>query len=110
MPHCTSGYSQNQLNSFCYFLSQKLSFKNDQKVQFQTNINIQVAIETKMRRKTKLACVQLFKFVSIFYMLYKLISAHLYLLVILFQKLRPFCRFCYCIATLVVIDTQYRTF
>ena len=43
---------------------------NEQKVQFQACSSIHVAMESKIRRKTKLACVQLFKFVSMLYMLY----------------------------------------
>ena len=58
------------MHSFYYFLSQQLSFKDEQKVKFQASSNIHVAMETKMRLKTKLACVQLFKFVSMLYMLY----------------------------------------
>ena len=75
--------------------------KNGQKVQFQASSNIHVAIETKMRHKIKLACVQLFKLVSLLRMLYKLMSTHLRLLVILFHKLRQF-------ATLVAMDTECR--
>ena len=69
------------------------SFKNGQKVQFQASSNIHVAMETKLRHKTKLGCVQLFKFVSMLRMLYKLMSTHLCLLVILFHKLRHFANF-----------------
>ena len=88
-----SGYPQNKIHPFCYFLSQQLSFKYGQKVQFQASSNIHVAMETKVRHKTKLACVQLFKFVSMFCMLYKLMSTHLCLLVILFHKVRHFSNF-----------------
>ena len=70
MLHCISGYSKNQIYPFYYFWSQQLSSKNEQKVQFQPSSNIHVAMETKMRRKTKLECVQLFKFVAVLYMLY----------------------------------------
>ena len=75
------------------FLSQQLSFENGQKVQFQASSNIHVAMETKLRHKTKLASVQLFKFVSLLRTLYKLMSTHLCLLVILFHKLRQFSNF-----------------
>ena len=78
---------------FYYFLSQQLSYKNEQKVQFPVSSNIHVAMETKLRSKTKLACVQLFKFVSMLRMLYKLMSTHLCLFVILFHKLRHFFNF-----------------
>ena len=74
-------------------MSQQISFKNGQKVQFQPSSNIYVAMETKLRHKTKLACVQLFKFVSMLRMLYKLMSTHLCLLVILFRKVRLFSNF-----------------
>ena len=88
-----SGYPKNKINPFCYFLSQQLSFKNGQKVQFQASSNIHVAMETKLRHTTKQACVQLFRFVSMLRMLYKLISTHLFLLAILFHKLRHFSNF-----------------
>ena len=88
-----SGYPKNKIHPFCYFLSQQLSFKNGQKVQFQSSSNIHVAMETKLRHKTKQACVQLFKFVSMLRMLYKLMSTHLCLLAILFHKLRHFSNF-----------------
>ena len=58
------------INPFCYFLSQQLSFKNGQKVQFQASSDNHVAMETKLGHKTKLACVQLFKFVSMLRMQY----------------------------------------
>ena len=74
-------------------MSQLLSFKNGQKVQFQASSNIHVAMETKLGHKTKLACVQLFKFVSMLCMLYKTMSTHLCLLVILFLKVRHFSNF-----------------
>ena len=63
------------------------------KVQFQASSNIHVAMETKLRHKTKLVCVQLFKFVLMLRMLYKLTSTHLCLLVILFRKVRHFSNF-----------------
>ena len=44
------------MHSFYYILSQQLSLKNEQKVQFQASSNIHVAMETQMRLKTKLAC------------------------------------------------------
>ena len=87
------GYPKDNIHPFCYFLSQQLSFKNGQKVQFQASSNIHVAMETKLRHKTKQACVQLFKFVLMLRMLYNLISTHLCLLVILFHKLRHFSNF-----------------
>ena len=74
-------------------MSQQQSFKNGQKVQFQARSNIYVAKETKLRHKTKLACVQLFKFVSMLRMQYKLMSTHLCLMVILFRKVRHFSNF-----------------
>ena len=77
-------------------------------MQFQARSNIHVAMETKWRHKTKLSCVQLFKFVLMIRMLYKLMSTHLYLLVILFHKVRHFFQFCYYVATLVAMDTEYR--
>ena len=52
------------------FLVSTNIIKNEQKMQFQAGSKIPVAMETKMRRKTKLACVQLFKYVSMFDMLY----------------------------------------
>ena len=61
-----------------------------------------------MRRKTNLACVQLFRFLSMLYMLYKLMSAYLSLLVILFHKLRLFSNFAIVFNTLVAMDTGYR--
>ena len=67
--------------------------KNGQKVQFQASSNIHVAMETKLSHKTKLACVQRFKFVWMLRMVYKLMSTHLCLLVILFPKLRHFYNF-----------------
>ena len=67
--------------------------KKGLKVQFQASSNIHVAMETKLRHETKLACVQLFKYVSMLRMLYKLMSAHLCLLVILFHKVRHFSNF-----------------
>ena len=88
-----SGYPKNKIHPFCYFRSQQLSFKNGQKVQFQASSNIHVAMEINLRHKTKQVCVQLFKFVSMLRMLYKLMSAHLCLLVILFHKLRHFSNF-----------------
>ena len=103
-----SGYPKNKMHPFCYFLSQQLSFKNGQKVQFQASSNIHVAMETKLRHKTKQACVQLFKFVSMLHMLYKLMSTHLCLFAILFHKLRHFFQFCYYVAVLVAMDTEYR--
>ena len=63
------------------------------KMQFQARSNIHVAMETKLRHKTKLSCVQLFKFVLMIRMLYKLMSTHLYMLVILFHKVRHFSNF-----------------
>ena len=39
-------------------------------MQFCASADIQVAMETKLRRKTKLACVQLFKFELVIYMLF----------------------------------------
>ena len=77
-------------------------------MQFHACSDIHVAMETKLRHKIKLACVQLFKFVSMICMLYKLISTHLCLLVILFHKLRHFFQFCYSVATLVAMNTKYR--
>ena len=82
--------SKIKFTPFWYFLSQQLSFKNGQKVQFQACSNIHVAMETKFRHKTKLACMQLFRFVSTLRMLYKLMSTHLCLLVILYWKLGIF--------------------
>ena len=78
---------------FAIFLSQQLSFKNGQKVQFQAISNIHVAMETKCRHKTKQACVQLFKIVSMLCMLYKLMLTYLCLLAILFHILRHFSNF-----------------
>ena len=77
-------------------------------MQFQASSNIHVAMETKLGHKTKLACVQLFKFVSMLRVLYKLMSTHLCLLVILFRKVRHFFQFCYYVATLVAMDIEYR--
>ena len=62
-------------------------------MQFQASSNIHVAMETKLRHKTKLACVQLFKFVLMLRMLYELMSTHLCVLVILFHKVRHFFNF-----------------
>ena len=67
-----------------------------------------VAMETKLRHKTKLACVQLFIFVSMLRMLYTLMYTHSCLLVILFRKVRHFFQFYYYVATLVAMDTEYR--
>ena len=64
-----------------------------EKVRFQASSNIHVAMETKLRHKTKLACVHLFKFVLMLCMLYKLMSTHLCLLVILFHEVRHFSNF-----------------
>ena len=50
-------------------------------------------METKLGHKTKLAYVQLFKFVSMLRMLYKLMSTHLCLFDILFYKDRHFSNF-----------------
>ena len=77
-------------------------------MKFHTSFNIQVAMETKMRRKTKQACVQLSKVALMLHILYKLMSANLCLLVILFHKLRYFFQCCYCVTTLVAMDTGYR--
>ena len=93
MKHFINGYPLNQIHPFYYFLPQQLSFKNSQKVQFQARSDIHVAMETKMRNKAKLACVQLFKLVSMLHMLYKLMSTYLCLLVILYHKLRQFSNF-----------------
>ena len=62
-------------------------------MQFQASSNIHVAMETKLRHETKLASVQLFEFVSMLRMLYKLMSIHLCLLVILFNRVRHFSNF-----------------
>ena len=62
-------------------------------MQLRASSNIHVAMETKLRHKTKLVCVQLLKFVSMLRMLYKLMSTHLCLLVILFHELRHFSNF-----------------
>ena len=69
------------------------NYQNGQKVQFHASSIIHVAMETKLGHKTKLACVQLFKFVLMRRMLYKLLSTHLCLLVILFRKVRHFSNF-----------------
>ena len=62
-------------------------------MQFQASSNIHIVMETKLRHKTKLARVQLFKFVSMLRMLCKLMSTHLCLMVILFRKVRHFSNF-----------------
>ena len=62
-------------------------------MQFGASSNTHVAMETKLSHKTKIACVQLFKFISMLCMLYKIMSTHLCLLVILFHKLRHFSNF-----------------
>ena len=62
-------------------------------MQFQASSNTHVAMETKLSHKTKLACVQLFKFISMLRILYKLMSTHLCSLVVLFHKLRHFSYF-----------------
>ena len=66
MTHGISGYSYYKMHSFYYFLSQQLSLKNEQKVQFQASSSIHVAMKTKIRCKTKLACLQLFKFDALY--------------------------------------------
>ena len=56
-----SGYPKNKMHPFCYFLSQQLSFKNGQKVQFQASSNIYVAMETKLRHKTNTSVCETFQ-------------------------------------------------
>ena len=90
-----------------FFLSQQLLFKNEQKMQFQASSNIHVAMETKRRLKTKLACVQLQICIDALYGVLTNVCTFVFV-GHLIPQMKAFFHFCYCVATLVAMDTGYR--